>query len=68
MNGATCKDTRPCFAKKGNRCGVLTKGYEKDGACPFAKPDREVTDGKRYPYSPNYSQYGKNKAEDEDDG
>jgi len=26
----------------------------KDGECPFCKPEREVTNGKIYPYNKNY--------------
>jgi len=46
---ATCRDSRECFAKKeGHLCKILMESYE-DGKCPFCKPEREVTDGVRYP-------------------
>lgn len=54
-----CVDSRPCFAQttiRGGlkRCTALTSSYEEDGDCPFAKPDKEVTDGQRYPYDTRY--------------
>lgn len=54
-----CVDSRPCFAQttiRGGfkRCTVLTSAYEESNDCPFAKPDREVTDGVRYPYDTKY--------------
>jgi len=52
-----CNDSRDCFAKidgyKGKICTLLTKTYPKD-TCPFCKADREVTNGKRYPYPAHY--------------
>lgn len=62
-----CPDTRDCFAKLGGECVVLQKDsnhrkifYTEDGECPFCKPERDVTDGKRYSYNPVYD--SKNKS------
>lgn len=54
-----CKDSRVCFAAMPSRgeyrrCNILTRTSEKDGMCPFCKLDKEVTDGKRYPYDTKY--------------
>lgn len=47
-----CKMTGDCFAKtKEGRCNILTKTKE---TCSFQKTDIEITNGKRYPYNPNY--------------
>ena len=43
-----CNDKRNCFAKKDGKCTVLTSAYE--GACPFQKANRGITNGKYYPY------------------
>lgn len=45
-----CIDTRECFAKGPKKgCMALSITYEKDGACPFCKKRRDITDGKYYP-------------------
>lgn len=48
-----CIDTRECFAKMRTgdryRCDCLTRSYDVDGDCPFCKPEKEITNGKRYP-------------------
>ena len=51
-----CHDKRKCFGKKhsGTKCGILRETYP-DGECPFCKPRVEVTNGKVYPFNPNYS-------------
>ena len=48
-----CKEDGACFAKQHNRCQILNdpKVYGK-GTCPFQKPEREVTNGRFYPYNP----------------
>ena len=51
-----CYDRKPCFGKHGELCTVLERGtrdYVISG-CPFRKPERDVTKGKRYPYNPEY--------------
>lgn len=47
-----CNDKRPCFARqRGTRlCTALVEVY-KTGLCPFCKPEKEITDGKAYPYN-----------------
>ena len=54
----SCIDSRHCFAKRRQGaeayCGLLTETYAKDGACPFCKEFRDVTNGVVYPYDPNY--------------
>ena len=50
---ADCVDSRPCFGKSTyhpGKCTVLVQGYDHDGECPFCKPKREWTKGKRYPH------------------
>jgi len=50
-----CRDSRECFGRLPDKtCRALTGTYEQDGQCPFCKPDREVTDGVRYPYDIRY--------------
>ena len=49
-----CYEERPCFAKERGRCALLKMTY-KDGACPFCKPDRDVTNGVYYPIEYNYA-------------
>lgn len=45
-----CNDTKVCFARREDgKCEILVTGYECDGDCKFCKPDREVTNGKKYP-------------------
>lgn len=52
-----CRDARYCFAeseyKNQKRCQILTETYSGD-QCPFCKPKKEETDGKKYPYDPFY--------------
>ena len=36
MTFTKCYDKRECFAKDGDKCLILTKGYD-DGECPFQK-------------------------------
>lgn len=44
-----CRDPRACFARKDGCCTVLRETYEHEKrACPFCKPERDVTKGKRY--------------------
>lgn len=58
-SGALCKDARPCFARRETLevgmyvCSALTSSYG-EGLCPFCKPERDVTSGKRYPYNTKY--------------
>ena len=48
-----CKDTTgPCFARYDGKCRILA---ETKPNCPFKKEDKEITNGKRYPYNPNYA-------------
>ena len=54
-----CIDSRECFAKARSRydlynCLALNSTYRCDGACPFCKPVRLVTDGKSYPDERTY--------------
>ena len=51
MNNPTCRDKRPCFARHDGRCEILTEALP---FCPFCKPDRFVTNGKRYPFEEYY--------------
>lgn len=57
-----CSDPRQCFARKTAStglpvCAILTDTYEHAGKqCPFCKPDREVTNGKQYPYDKTYGE------------
>lgn len=49
-----CYDDAPCFARKldkdgRGRCTILYREYIF-GGCPFCKPQKEITNGKRYPY------------------
>lgn len=45
-----CRDTRECFARNKFRdCTILKATSSRDGACEFCKPDKEVTNGRRYP-------------------
>ena len=61
-----CNDKRQCFAKERGRdgyyCTILAMPYTNapmyaDGDCPFCKPEKEVTNGKYYPYDTNYGSY-----------
>jgi hypothetical protein len=60
MDVTECKDKRKCFAKVPRNfrtgCSILIKGY-RDGKCPFCKPDRDVTDGKRYSHEMHYNEH-----------
>lgn len=58
-----CPDSRECFAKKEGKCIVLQRDfnrrkqfYTKDGECPFCKPDRDISFGKKY-YFEQLSEY-----------
>lgn len=33
----SCRDSRPCFARKNGHCTALTDTYPEDGDCPFCK-------------------------------
>ena len=59
-----CAERGKCFAKtEEGTCEILhapnphdySKPPFKRGKCPFRKPDREITNGKRYPIDPNYN-------------
>ena len=57
-----CIDSRPCFAITYRRggfrvCQILTESYKKDGACPFCKSIREVTNDAEYPYNNSYGRH-----------
>jgi len=62
VNTLRCRDTRPCFAREVNPegtgiCLILMDTYLNENRdCPFCKPEKEVTDGKRYPYNTHYSE------------
>ena len=47
---ARCYEGGECFAKRGGRCEILTKGLVP---CPFRKPVREITNGVWYAYNPS---------------
>ena len=54
-----CPDSRECFGKLGDECVILQRDtthrkpfYTDDKECPFCKPERDVTSGKRYFYNP----------------
>lgn len=58
LNGNPCTDkSRECFARKYDLfadqvvCTCLTHPDYAEGTCPFAKPRREWTNGKFYPYN-----------------
>lgn len=58
---AECRDTRKCFATVyygGMRWCKALGGppYKNDGDCPFCKEEREVTNGKVYPFNPDYEE------------
>lgn len=54
MAGSFCYTKGECFARSDKgRCSLLKTGYP-DGNCPFRKPDKEVTNGKRYPFDKDY--------------
>lgn len=43
-----CNDTRKCFAKVFGGCMVLDTTYPEGKQCPFCKPTRNITKGKKY--------------------
>lgn len=45
-----CNFDRECFARKKGRCTVLTSVDSLRSTCNFKKPERSVTNGKRYEY------------------
>ena len=48
-----CVQTGPCFARgEHGKCTLLQE--KPNGKCAFQKPDRETTNGKKYPWNPNY--------------
>lgn len=51
-----CREQGECFARLGRKCTILNsaQGYGRD-TCPFRKPEREVTNGRFYPYNPDYT-------------
>lgn len=67
-----CSDPRPCFAREVNPegtgiCMILRDTYLNENKnCPFCKPEKEVTDGKRYPYDVNYSMKMQGKKANDD--
>lgn len=47
-----CNDKRPCFARnEDGKCKILKSSYN-DKLCPFCKPEKDVTNGVKYPYNP----------------
>ena len=56
--GAICADTRPCFARmtmgRCDRCSILIGDSYRDGACPFCKPHRDITESVQYDWRPQY--------------
>ena len=62
-NAEMCPSDQPCFGKTIiGECKVLVTPY-KAGTCPFQKPERDVTKGKRYPYNMDYLKLGNKKSE-----
>lgn len=57
---ATCNEEVECFAKvkryicgfELTKCSALSRTDFWGKACPFAKPNREITNGKSYPFNP----------------
>ena len=55
---ASCDFKEECFARTTigvcgfdiPKCTILTSTVFNTTTCPFAKPDRSVTNGKAYPY------------------
>lgn len=46
-----CIDTRECFARLSKKkCQALSVTYEHDGECPFCKKEKNITNGKYYPF------------------
>lgn len=44
-----CKDLAGrCFARNNDKCMVLRDTTFKSGICPFKKPERDVSFGKKY--------------------
>ena len=54
-----CDKEGPCFARDFGACRILTAVPE--GKCSFQKEASTVTNGKSYPYDPDY---GKGKSND----
>lgn len=44
------KCERKCFGNRNGLCEILKA--RPNGTCSFCKPEREVTNGVRYPYRP----------------
>lgn len=58
MRFIECSEDKPCFAQMldiygKKRCRILTEKLLAD-TCPFRKNRADITDGKRYPYNPEY--------------
>ncbi len=50
-----CTDKRPCFARNQfGKCRILTHVYP-NGECPYCKDTIDMTNGRRYPFDPNYN-------------
>lgn len=62
-----CRFKEPCFARSGGEylpfCEILSKQIETK-TCPFCKPERDVTDGIKYPYNPIYGRNASDVVED----
>lgn len=60
---ASCNEDQDCFAKTKDyicgfcitKCTILSRTDFGNKPCPFAKPEREITGGKSYPYNPEYN-------------
>ena len=64
-----CFNNVKCFARKKSTkvkdcytCSILTEPINSH-PCPFAKAEREVTNGVQYPYNPVYDLNGKRKKD-----
>lgn len=55
-----CRQTGECFARDNGKCTILSKTSE---TCSFQKPDREVTNGVRYPFNPDYGKTDEQQGE-----
>lgn len=57
---ANCDCSQECFGRINvmvcgfdiSKCTILSKTDFGSRSCPFAKPAREITNGKAYPYNP----------------
>jgi len=57
---ASCDFKEACFARTEvsvcgfdiSKCTILSKTDFGSRSCPFAKPAREITNGKAYPFNP----------------